>query len=85
MTRLVIEAVNDAGVDKKDIQSLIFTVPRPYTLQKYFHTFLVSHLRLPCVGTGKNAGFALPPGPGAGNHFTRCGGQARQPRSTKPT
>ena len=50
MTRLVIDAVNDAGVDKKDIQSLIFTVPRPYTLQKYFHTFLVSHLRLPCTG-----------------------------------
>ena len=50
MTRLVIDAVNDAGVEKKDIQSLIFTVPRPYTLQKYFHTFLVSHLRLPCTG-----------------------------------
>jgi len=51
MTRLVVDAVNDAGVEKKDIQSLIFTVPRPYTLQKYFHTFLVSHLRLPCTGT----------------------------------
>ena len=51
MTRLVVDAVNDAGVDKKDIQSLIFTVPRPYTLQKYFHTFLVSHLRLPCTGS----------------------------------
>jgi acetyl-CoA acetyltransferase len=50
MTRLVVEAVNDAGVEKKDIQSLIFTVTRPYTLQKYFHTFLVSHLRLPCTG-----------------------------------
>lgn len=50
MTRLVIEAVRDAGVEKKDIQSLVFTVPRPYTLQKYFHTFLVSHLRLPCTG-----------------------------------
>ncbi len=51
MTRLVVDAVADAGVDKKDIQSLIFTVPRPYTLQKYFHTFLVSHLRLACTGT----------------------------------
>ncbi|MDB5826709.1 MAG: acetyl-CoA acyltransferase [Variovorax sp.] len=51
MTRLVVDAVNDAGVDKRDIQSLIFTVPRPYTLQKYFHTFLVSHLRLACTGT----------------------------------
>lgn len=51
MTRLVVDAVKDAGVEKKDIQSLIFTVPRPYTLQKYFHTFLVSHLRLPCAGS----------------------------------
>lgn len=50
MTRLVVDAVRDAGVEKKDIQSLVFTVPRPYTLQKYFHTFLVSHLRLPCTG-----------------------------------
>ncbi len=50
MTRLIVDAVADAGVEKKDIQSLVFTVPRPYTLQKYFHTFLVSHLRLPCSG-----------------------------------
>lgn len=50
MTRLVVDAVADAGVDRKDIQSLIYTVPRPYTLQKYFHTFLVSHLRLACSG-----------------------------------
>ncbi len=50
MTRLVADAVADAGVDRQDIQSLIFTLPRPYTLQKYFHTFLVSHLRLACTG-----------------------------------
>jgi acetyl-CoA C-acetyltransferase len=50
MSKLVVDAVKDAGVDRKDIQSLIFTVTRPYTLQKYFHTFLVSHLRLPCTG-----------------------------------
>lgn len=50
MTRLVIEAVNDAGVDKKDIQSLVFTLPRPYTRQKYFHTFLMGQLRLACRG-----------------------------------
>lgn len=37
MTRLVSEAVNDAGVSKEDIESLIFTLPRPYTRQKYFH------------------------------------------------
>ncbi len=50
MTRLVVEAVNDAGVEKKDIQSLVFTLPRPYTRQKYFHTFLMGQLRLACRG-----------------------------------
>lgn len=51
MTRLVIEAVSDAGVEKKDIQSLVFTLPRPYTRQKYFHTFLMGQLRLSCRGS----------------------------------
>lgn len=50
MTRLVIDAVRDAGVDKQDIQSLVFTLPRPYTRQKYFHTFLMGQLRLACRG-----------------------------------
>ncbi|MET3513849.1 acetyl-CoA acetyltransferase [Pseudacidovorax sp. 1753] len=50
MTRLVVEAVRDAGVDKQDIQSLVFTLPRPYTRQKYFHTFLMGQLRLACRG-----------------------------------
>lgn len=51
MTRLVSEAVNDAGVNKEDIESLIFTLPRPYTRQKYFHTFLMGQLRLSCRGS----------------------------------
>lgn len=51
MTRLVSEAVNDAGVSKEDIESLIFTLPRPYTRQKYFHTFLMGQLRLSCRGS----------------------------------
>jgi acetyl-CoA acetyltransferase len=50
MTRLVAEAVRDAGVEKQDIQSLTFTLPRPYTRQKYFHTFLMGQLRLACRG-----------------------------------
>ena len=50
MTRLVIDAVRDAGVEKQDIQSLVFTLPRPYTRQKYFHTFLMGQLRLACRG-----------------------------------
>lgn len=51
MTRLVVQAVRDAGVDKRDIGSVVMTLPRPYTLQKYFSTFLVSHLRLGCTGS----------------------------------
>lgn len=51
MTRLVADAVQKAGVERGDVQSLVFTLPRPYTRQKYFHTFLVSHLRLACTGT----------------------------------
>src|SRR5437868_15491457 len=51
MTKLVIEAVRDAGVEKKDIGSMVMTLPRPYTMQKYFSTFLVSHLRLDCTGS----------------------------------
>jgi len=51
MTRLVSEAVQDAGVSKEDIQSLVFTLPRPYTRQKYFHTFVVGQLRLACRGS----------------------------------
>lgn len=51
MTRLVSEAVSDAGINKEDIESLIFTLPRPYTRQKYFHTFLMGQLRLSCRGS----------------------------------
>jgi acetyl-CoA acetyltransferase len=51
MTSLVSEAVRDAGVEKKDIESLIFTLPRPYTQQKYFHTFLMGQLQLSCRGS----------------------------------
>lgn len=50
MAKLVLEAVQSAGVDKNDIGSLVFTMPRPYTLQKYFHTFLVASLKLKLSG-----------------------------------
>lgn len=51
MSRLILESVADAGVDKKDIGSLTFTLPRPYTKQKYLHTFLMSQLRIRCRGS----------------------------------
>lgn len=50
MVKLVKNAMADAGVTKEDIQSAIFTKPRDYTKQSYFHTFLISHLQLKCTG-----------------------------------
>jgi len=49
--RLVIDAVREAGVDKRDIGAMIFSLCRPYTLQKYFSTFLANYLRLPLGGS----------------------------------
>ncbi|NSX17437.1 thiolase family protein [Cupriavidus taiwanensis] len=51
LLRLVLEATRDAGIEKRDIESLVFTLPRPYTRQKYLHTFMVGKLRLRCRGT----------------------------------
>ncbi|WP_398471948.1 thiolase family protein [Tardiphaga sp.] len=51
LARLVVNAIEDAGVDRQDIGSLIFSLPRPYTVQKYFGTFMANYLRLPCTGT----------------------------------
>lgn len=51
MARLIVDAVRDAGIDKSDIQSIVFTLPRPYTQQKYLHTFLAGYLKMSCSGT----------------------------------
>lgn len=51
LAQVVIDAVNDAKVEKKDIAALAFAQPRPYTTQKYFATFIANYLRLPCVGS----------------------------------
>lgn len=48
---LVIEAVEAAGLSKHDIGAMVFAMNRPYTLQKYFPTFLANYLRLPLAGT----------------------------------
>jgi acetyl-CoA C-acetyltransferase len=50
LAKLVVEAVADAGVEKSDIGSMIFALPRPYTQQKYFATFMANYLRLACNG-----------------------------------
>lgn len=51
LAKLVMESVADAGVDKSDIGSMIFSLARPYTQQKYFATFMANYLRLPCKGS----------------------------------
>jgi acetyl-CoA C-acetyltransferase len=63
---LVIDAIRDAGIDRREITSLAFSLPRPYTLQKYFGTFMANYLRLPCAGSvseimgnGMTAGLAF--------------------------
>ncbi|MGC0369221.1 thiolase family protein [Microbacterium sp. SLBN-111] len=45
--RLAIEAAHDAGIDRSDIGALAMSLPRPYTQQKYFATFLANYLGLP--------------------------------------
>ena len=63
---LVADALAAAGVERGDVGSLAFAQCRPYTLQKYFATFMAHYLRLPCTGTvsetlgnGMTAGLAF--------------------------
>jgi len=48
---LVLEAMGSAGLPKEEIGALVFAMCRPYTLQKYFATFMANYLRLPLHGT----------------------------------
>jgi acetyl-CoA acetyltransferase len=48
---LVIDAMAVAGLPKEEVDALVFAMCRPYTLQKYFATFLANYLRLPLKGT----------------------------------
>jgi len=66
MARLITEAVADAGLCKDDVEALVFAQCRPYTLQKYFSTFMAHYLRLPCpgvvmevLGNGMTGGYAF--------------------------
>lgn len=44
MVNAFIDAVEDAGVTKDEIDSLVFSTPRPYADQRYFGTFMTSYL-----------------------------------------
>jgi acetyl-CoA C-acetyltransferase len=66
LAKVVVEAMVDAGLDKSDVGSMVVAQCRPYTLQKYFSTFLANYLRMPCVGSvmevlgnGMTGGIAL--------------------------
>ena len=48
---LVIDAMAAAGLPKEEVGALVFAMCRPYTLQKYFATFMANYLRLPLNGT----------------------------------
>lgn len=62
----LLEAVADAGIEKGQIQSLVFTTPRPHTAQRYFGTFIAGYLELPVtdllvevLGNGMTGGLAF--------------------------
>ena len=66
LASLVVDATRDSGVERADIGSLAFSLPRPYTQQMYFGTFMANYLRLPCsasvsetMGNGMTAGLAF--------------------------
>jgi acetyl-CoA acetyltransferase len=48
---LVIDAMATARLPKEEVDALVFAMCRPYTLQKYFATFMANYLRLPLKGT----------------------------------
>jgi acetyl-CoA acetyltransferase len=48
---LVIDALAVAGLPKEEVGALVCALCRPYTLQKYFATFLANNLRLPLSGS----------------------------------
>lgn len=50
LAEVAIEAIRSTGLDKSAIGGLSLAQPRPYTLQKYFATFMASYLGLPCDG-----------------------------------
>ena len=50
LARLVVEAIADAGADRRDVASIVLAQPRPYTRQQYFSTFMAGYLKLPCSG-----------------------------------
>lgn len=62
----VVDAMAEAGLEKSQIDSLVFTTPRTYTKQRYFGTFMANYLRIACdgvvmevLGNGMTGGLAF--------------------------
>ena len=50
LARLIVDTVEESGVERARIGAVVVAQPRPYTRQQYFSTFLTAYLRLPCSG-----------------------------------
>lgn len=66
LLRALVAAVADAGLDKRDIDALVFSLPRPYCEQRYFGTFMAGYLEMPVddillevLGNGMTGGLAF--------------------------
>jgi acetyl-CoA acetyltransferase len=66
LLRALVEAVADAGLTKRDIDALVFSLPRPYCEQRYFGTFMAGYLETPVddillevLGNGMTGGLAF--------------------------
>lgn len=51
LARVVVAALDDAGVGKEDVGSLVFGIERDYPKQRYFATFMANYLRIAATGT----------------------------------
>lgn len=63
---VVIDAVADAGIDKSQIDAMVFGLEKSYARQAYFATFMANYLRLPTgaslsevTGNGMTGGLAF--------------------------
>lgn len=66
LLKVLIGALKDAGLDKKDVDALVFSTPRPYCEQRYFGTFMAGYLEMPMddillevLGNGMTGGLAF--------------------------
>ncbi len=51
LAEVILAAVEDAGVEKKDIASIVMPLTREYTQQRYFATFMANALGIECTGS----------------------------------